>query len=75
MSEPIEKVIFVTVSGGVAYVCEDTVPAGIRVEIIDFDNLGDSAEEYAVLTPEAQAYVARHFTPDFVRKPLNSGTE
>jgi spore coat polysaccharide biosynthesis protein SpsF (cytidylyltransferase family) len=36
--------IFVTVSGGSAYVMEDTVPKGFDVEIIDFDNIeaGDS---------------------------------
>lgn len=32
--------IFVTVSGGCAYVMEDTVPQGFAVEIIDFDNIG-----------------------------------
>jgi hypothetical protein len=31
--------IFITVSGGVAYVMEDTVPAGYEVEVIDFDNI------------------------------------
>jgi hypothetical protein len=31
--------IFVTVTGGVAEVCEDTVPYGYEVEIIDFDNI------------------------------------
>jgi hypothetical protein len=38
------KKIFVTVSGGSAYVMEDTVPKGFDVEIIDFDNIqaGDS---------------------------------
>lgn len=36
---PVQK-IFVTVSGGVAYVVEDTVPRGYEVEIIDFDNIG-----------------------------------
>lgn len=38
------KKIFVTVTGGVAYVMEDTVPPGYEVEIIDFDdiNAGDS---------------------------------
>ena len=35
------KKIFVTVTGGVAEVCEDTVPAGYTVEIIDFDNIED----------------------------------
>lgn len=36
--------IFVTVSGGCAYVMDDTVPKGFAVEIIDFDNIdaGDS---------------------------------
>ena len=62
MSEPAEKIIFITVSGGVAYVCEDTVPAGIRVEIIDFDNLKESADEYALLSRQAQAYVRGRFT-------------
>jgi hypothetical protein len=38
------KKIFVTVSGGCAYVMEDTVPQGFAVEVIDFDNIeaGDS---------------------------------
>jgi hypothetical protein len=31
--------IFVTVSGGCAYVMEDTVPQGFAVEVIDFDNI------------------------------------
>jgi hypothetical protein len=62
MSAPAEKIIFVTVSGGVAYVCEDSVPVATRVEIIDFDNLSESADEYARLSPEAQAYVRDHFT-------------
>jgi spore coat polysaccharide biosynthesis protein SpsF (cytidylyltransferase family) len=61
MSEPAERPVFITVSGGVAYVCDDTVPAGIRVEIIDFDNLKESANEFARLSPEAQAYVKSHF--------------
>jgi hypothetical protein len=30
--------IFITVQDGVAEVCEETVPAGIVVEILDFDN-------------------------------------
>lgn len=53
----LERVIYLTVWGGVAYVCEDTVPPGVRVEIIDFDNLEDSAEEYHRLSPATQAYV------------------
>jgi hypothetical protein len=62
MAEPQEGVIFITVSGGVAYVREDTVPHGTRVEIIDFDNLNESVDEYARLSPEAQSYVTQHFT-------------
>jgi hypothetical protein len=37
-SRPLRK-IFVTVQEGVAEVCEDTVPGGIGVEILDFDHL------------------------------------
>lgn len=33
------KKIFVTVSGGCAYVIDETVPHGFEVEIIDFDNI------------------------------------
>jgi hypothetical protein len=36
--------ILITVSGGVADVVEKTVPKGIRVEIIDFDNLQDLSD-------------------------------
>jgi hypothetical protein len=36
--------VFVTVQGGVAEVCEDTVPAGIVVEILDFDNFAGDPE-------------------------------
>jgi spore coat polysaccharide biosynthesis protein SpsF (cytidylyltransferase family) len=60
MAESKESVIFITVSGGVAYVQEDTVPRGTRVEIIDFDNLNESTDEYARLSPEAQIYVKQH---------------
>jgi len=62
MAEPQESVIFITVSGGVAYVCEDTVPRGTRIEIIDFDNLNESVDEYARLSSEAQSYVKQHIT-------------
>lgn len=31
--------IFVTVSGGVAYAVEESVPPGYELEIIDFDNI------------------------------------
>jgi len=33
------KKIFITVSGGCAYVMEDTVPAGYVAEIVDSDNI------------------------------------
>ena len=33
------KKIFVTVSGGVAYAVEESVPSGYELEIIDFDNI------------------------------------
>jgi len=48
--------IFVTVSGGCAYVQEATVPPGLTVEIIDFDNIeaGDSFP-----SDEAREYCAR----------------
>jgi len=36
--------ILVTVSGGVAEVVEETVPKGMTVEIIDFDNLRDEGD-------------------------------
>jgi len=36
--------IFITVSGGRPYVMEDTVPTGIVVELIDFDNIDEGAE-------------------------------
>jgi len=42
----VEQKIFITVQGGVAEVCEDTVPIGVVVEVLDFDNLeGDPVEE------------------------------
>jgi len=49
--------IFVTVSGGCAYVIEDTVPPGFAVEVIDFDNIeeGDSFP-----SAEAREYCAKH---------------
>jgi hypothetical protein len=49
--------IFVTVSGGCAYVIEDTVPKGFEVEVIDFDNIeaGDSFP-----STEARDYCSKH---------------
>jgi hypothetical protein len=35
------KTILIAVKGGVAYVVDETVPKGIAIEIIDFDNLED----------------------------------
>jgi hypothetical protein len=49
--------IFVTVSGGVAYVMEDTVPQGCAVEIIDFDNIEAGAD---FPSAEAREYSMRH---------------
>jgi len=48
--------IFVTVSGGVAYIMEDTIPPGCKAEIIDFDNIneGDSFP-----SEEARQYCTR----------------
>jgi hypothetical protein len=56
--------IFVTVSGGCAYVIEDTVPQGFAVEIIDFDNIeaGDSFP-----SEEARGYCVKH---DLYEAPL-----
>ena len=54
--------IFVTVSGGCAYVMEDTVPTGYDVEIIDFDNI-EAGDDFP--SEEARAYSAKHdlYTP------------
>jgi hypothetical protein len=44
------KKLFITVTGGVAYVMEDTLPAGCMAEIIDFDDIdagGDFPSEEA----------------------------
>ena len=49
--------ILVTVSGGVADYVPETVPAGITVEIIDFDNLNDDPTfTLAQLSPVARRY-------------------
>ena len=57
-----ERKVFVTVQGGVAEVCEDTVPAGIVVEILDFDNfVGDPEREFSMWSSELRAYwLANH---------------
>ncbi len=49
--------IFVTVSGGCAYVMEDTVPQGCEVEIIDFDNI-EEGDNFP--SEEAREYCAKH---------------
>ena len=52
--------IFVTVQGGVAEVCEDTVLDGIVVEILDFDNFDANPEsELSLWSPELREYWAR----------------
>jgi hypothetical protein len=57
------ETILVVVRGGVAYVVEETVPIGIAVEIIDFDNLQDVADLNDPTTPEfsktARDYIER----------------
>lgn len=56
------KKIFVTVSGGCAYVMEDTVPQGVAVEVIDFDNIeagdGFPSEEALEYCTERDLYRA-----------------
>jgi hypothetical protein len=53
--------IFVTVEGGVAEVCEDTVPPGVVVEILDFDNMaGDEQTEISRWSPELREYWKRN---------------
>ena len=49
--------IFVTVSGGCAYVIEDTVPQGFTVEIIDFDNI-EAGDNFP--SEEAREYCTKH---------------
>jgi hypothetical protein len=49
--------IFITVSGGCAYVMEDTVPLGYVAEIIDFDNIG-AGDDFP--SDEAREYCMRH---------------
>jgi hypothetical protein len=49
--------IIVTVQGGVAEVCEDTVPSGCVVEIPDIGNLaGDAEGEASYWSPELKEY-------------------
>ena len=56
-----EQKIFITVQGGVAEVCEDTVPSGVVVEVLDFDNLeADPVEEMSCWSPELRQYWERN---------------
>ena len=63
--------IFVTVTGGVAEVCEDTVPYGYEVEIIDFDNIKAGSVEAAqyCMIEKVKAYLRswweRHICADY----------
>ena len=49
--------IFVTVSGGCAYIMEDTVPQDFAVEIIDFDNI-EAGDNFP--SAEASEYCKKH---------------
>jgi hypothetical protein len=49
--------IFVTVSGGSAYVMDDTVPKGFEIEIIDFDNI-EAGDNFP--SEEARLYCRKH---------------
>jgi hypothetical protein len=47
--------VFITVSGGVAYLA--SAPETIKVHIIDYDNLGEDFDTtFNYLSPEAQAF-------------------
>lgn len=52
-----KKLIFVVVRGGVAEVIESTVPDGVEVEIIDYDNLAADPEEFNNLSAAAREQV------------------
>lgn len=55
--------ILVRVDGGVATVVESTVPEGVVVEIVDFDNLRLTAkcneDDWKYLSPEAKAFAKK----------------
>jgi hypothetical protein len=56
-----EHKIFVSVQGSVAEVCEETVSAGIVVEILDFDNFAATPErELSLWSPEIREYWAKN---------------
>ena len=49
--------VFVAVSGGVAYVMEDTLPPGYVAEIIDFDNI-NAGDDFP--STESREYSIEH---------------
>ncbi len=56
-----EHKIFVTVQDGQAEVCEETVPSGIQVEVLDFDHLAlDPETEMSCWSPELYKYWLIH---------------
>jgi len=58
-----EHKIFVSVQGGVAEVCEETVPPGIVVEILDFDNFAANPErELSLWSRGLREYWAKNHT-------------
>jgi hypothetical protein len=63
-----EHKIFVSVQGGVAKACEETVPAGIVVEILDFDNFAANPESVA---DEPAHYVDSQCRVLYIRKGKN----
>ena len=53
--------IFVTVQGGVAEVCEDTLPPGVTVEVLDFDNFAaDERSKMSHWSPKLREYWKRN---------------
>jgi len=53
--------IFISVQGGVAEACEETVPLGIVAEILDFDNFAANPErELSLWSPELREYWAKN---------------
>lgn len=52
---PVVQHVFVTVSGGVAYVA--SAPEAVKVHVIDYDNIeADFEAAFRHLSPEAQAF-------------------
>lgn len=61
------KPILVVVKGGVAEVVEDTVPNGVTVEIIDFDNLEDLGDPTTPKFSRTAKKFIRQVDPDLAR--------